>query len=406
MWQKTTTLFLISQAISLFGTSLAQYALFWHVTLEYQSGAIMTLYIICGFIPTFLLSPLGGVWADRYDRKKLIMSADGVIAFVTLMLAVAFFFGQKSIVLILVSAALRAIGSAFHQPATGAILPQFVPSDKLTKVNGVSGTIQAAVSLASPAISGVLISKFPLETVFLIDVVTALLAIGILQFFVNVPAHARATASLTSSYFTDMKAGFAYIRTHKYLISFFTYLGILLFLISPAAFLTPLQVALSFGKDVWRLTAIEIAFSGGMMAGGLLISLWGSGFKNRMHTMLLTSFFMGAFTFGLGITQHFWVYIGIMVLFGLSLPFFNTPAAVLIQEHVEPEYLGRVFSVNTMLFSSAMPCGMLLFGPLAEVVKIELLLIITGVFMLLLTVVASRFKLLVDAGIAITKSHS
>src|SRR5690606_4142812 len=89
-WLKNIILFLSSQTISLFGSSLVQYAIMWHITLTTESGLMMTLYIICGFIPTFFLSPVAGVWADRYNRKILIIFADGLIAFSTLILAILF----------------------------------------------------------------------------------------------------------------------------------------------------------------------------------------------------------------------------------------------------------------------------------------------------------------------------
>lgn len=69
-WKKNIALFFGGQTISLFGSSLVQYAIMWHITLTTESGMMMTLYIICGFIPTFILSPVAGVWADRYNRKN------------------------------------------------------------------------------------------------------------------------------------------------------------------------------------------------------------------------------------------------------------------------------------------------------------------------------------------------
>jgi DHA3 family macrolide efflux protein-like MFS transporter len=68
-WKRTAAIFLTSQALSLFGSSLVQYALFWHVTLRTRSGTAMTLYVICAMLPTMLLSPFGGVLADRHDRR-------------------------------------------------------------------------------------------------------------------------------------------------------------------------------------------------------------------------------------------------------------------------------------------------------------------------------------------------
>ncbi|HEX3043600.1 MAG TPA: MFS transporter [Bacillota bacterium] len=406
MWKQKTAVFLSSQTLSLLGSSLVQYALIWYITLETKSGFMMTLYIVCGFLPTFLLSPFAGVWADRYDRKKLIMISDGLIAFVTLILAVVFMSGGKSLWLIMVAAALRAVGTAIQGPGIGAILPQFVPGEYLSKVNGISSSIQAAITLVSPIISGILITIWPMYIVFFIDVITAALAIAILLFFLQVPPHEKASQRQSTTYFTDMLQGFRYIKEHPYLISFFIFLGIRLFLVTPAAFLTPLQVARSFGSDVWRLTAIEVVFSGGMLLGGGVISIWG-GFKNHMVTMIFSALIMGLCTIALGLSEIFWVYLIFTGIFGVAMPFFHTPAAVFIQEHVQENLLGRVFSINTMLFTSIMPLGMLIFGPVAEIARIEWILVITGLLMLVQVIAILRDKKLIRAGIirAIGNSH-
>lgn len=89
-------LFLSSQTISLFGSMLVQYAITWYITLKTQSGAMMTISIICGFLPTFFFS-FAGVWADRYNRKLLIALSDSLIALSTLILAILFFMGFDSI---------------------------------------------------------------------------------------------------------------------------------------------------------------------------------------------------------------------------------------------------------------------------------------------------------------------
>jgi len=101
----------------------------------------------------------------------------------------------------------------------------------------------------------------------------------------------------------------------------------------------------------------------------------------------------------LGLLPNFWVFLVPMGVFGVAMPYFNTASAVLIQEHVEPDYLGRVFSIFTMLMTSMMPLGMLLYGPLAEVVSIESLLLITGGLMAALAVVMLFDKRLLKAGV-------
>ncbi len=387
-WKGRAALFLTSQIISLLGTSLVQYAMIWYVTLKTGSGTMMTVYIVAGFLPTFLLSPFAGVWADRYDRKKLIIISDSGIALVTLIAALIFIFIGENVWVLIAAAALRAVGSAVQGPAVGALLPQFVPKEKLMRVNGIFASMQSAVGLGSPVISGILMAFTPLFFIFLIDVVTAAVAVCLLAFFLKLNNTRSDEAPGEVSYFRDMAAGFRYIGNHHYLVPFFVFIALVLFLISPAAFLTPLQASRTYGPDVWRLTGIEVFFSAGMLAGGGILAVWG-GFRHRFRTMLLSVYIMALCTVALGFAPPFWVYLGIMGIFGIGFGFYNTPSMVLLQETVEDEFLGRVMSVSTMLFTSMMPLAMLLFGPLAEAVSIELLLLITGGLMILLALVSS-----------------
>ncbi|MEZ7794651.1 MFS transporter [Niallia circulans] len=396
-WYRNIVLFLSSQTISLFGSSLVQYAIMWHITLTTESGLMMTLYILCGFLPTFLLSPVAGVWADRYNRKLLIMISDGLIAFATLILALLFLMGYDSIWLLFVMAAVRAFGTGVQTPSVGAILPQIVPKDKLTKVNGVNGSIQAVIMFVSPMVSAALLTMGSIEAIFFIDVITAAIAIFTLLAFLKIPAHQKASLEQATSYFSDFKEGLKYVHHHAFLKKFFIYFSIFFVLMAPAAFLTPLQVTRSFGDDVWRLTAIEIAFSIGMMVGGGVIAAWG-GFENKVKTMTLASIIMGVCTFALGMIPFFWIYLVFMALFGVAMPIFNTPTTVLLQEKIEEGFLGRVFGVMGMISTSMMPIGMLIFGPLADFIKVEWLLLGTGAFIMILSIFLGKDKALIEAG--------
>ncbi len=382
-WQKKIILFLTSQTISLFGSSLVQYAIMWYITLNTQSGFMMMLSIVCGFLPTFFVSPFAGVWADRFNRKLLIIASDSFIAIATLILAVFFLMGYDSLWLLFLVSAIRSIGTGIQTPAVGAILPQIVPEDKLTKVNATNGSIQSLVMLLSPMASGALLSVAPIEIIFFIDVVTAAAAVVIMTLFVHVPLHAKALQQHATSYFDDVRVGIRYIRNHKFVRSMFVFFAVYFFFAAPVAFLTPLQTTRTFGNDVWRLTAIEIVFSVGTMAGGILLASW-KGFKNKVHTMVFSSTLIGLFTFALGVTSIFWLYLVFMAIVGLAMPFFNTPAMVLLQEKVENDFLGRVFGVISMITSIMMPVGMLIFGPLGDIIDIELILRVTGLIMLLI----------------------
>lgn len=404
-WKRNTILFLGSQTISLFGSALVQYAIMWYITLNTQSGVMMTISIICGFVPTFFLSPFAGVWADRYNRKILIILSDSLIAVSTLVLAILFLMGYEALWLLFLMSAIRAIGTGIQGPAVGAILPQMVPEDKLTKVNGTNGSIQALIMLVAPMVSAALLTMASMEAIFFIDVVTAAIAVFILLTFLHIPIHAKAAEKQTTSYFSDLKQGFIYIQNHAFVKTFFVFFAFFFVLAAPVAFLTPLQVTRTFGDDVWRLTAIEITFSIGMMIGGGFMASWG-GFKNKIHTMTLAALVMGASTFALGITPNFWIYLVFMGVVGVAMPIFNTPSTVLLQEKVEGDYLGRVFGVLGMISTSMMPLGMLIFGPIADIIEIEWLLIGTGLLMFIQGFFLIGSKVLLEAGKPVVKEST
>lgn len=401
-WEKNAILFLASQTISLFGSLLVQHAIGWHITLETQSGVMMTIAIVCGFLPTFFLSPFAGVWADRYSRKMLIVLSDTMIAVTTLMMAILFLSGYKALWLIFVMSAIRALGTAVQTPTVGAFLPQIVPEDKLTKVNAAYGSIQSMIMLVSPMLSGVLLTVTRIEIIFFIDVITAAIAVMILLIYLKVPVHAKALKNQPIGYVSDLREGFAYIKNHKFIKKLFVFCAIYFILIAPVAFLTPLQVARSFGPDVWRLTAIEIAFSAGMMAGGIIMASWG-GFNNKIHSMVLATIVTGLCTFSLGIVPVFLIYLFIMGLIGIVMPLFNTPFTVLLQQKIEEDFLGRVFGVFVMISSSMMPMGMVVFGPVSDMIKIEWLLIGTGLLMFVQSFFLLGNKALIEAGKPVPK---
>lgn len=113
-------LFLASQAVTLLGSSIVQFAIIWHVTLETESGGWVALLSAVSYIPQFLISCFSGVWADRYPRKTLIIAADGAIALATLALVLLLpqISGKETVnTALVVISAIRSLGTGIHTPA-------------------------------------------------------------------------------------------------------------------------------------------------------------------------------------------------------------------------------------------------------------------------------------------------
>lgn len=374
-WKQSITRFLGAQTLSLFGSSIVQYAIIWYITLSTASGKMLTISTLCGFVPQIVISLFAGVWIDRYDRKRMVMLADTAIAVATLLLAISFFSGHGSVWALFGVLIIRSAGTGIQTPAVQAIIPQIVPAEHLMRVNGINSTLSSIIMFISPAVSGAVLSLASLEATLIIDVITAVAGVGVTSTIVIRPYEKKSQTGNT--YLEDIRSGFRYLKENRFIKRLILFQLIILFLISPSAFLTPLMVSRTFGSEVWRLTASEMTYSLGMVAGGVLISSWG-GFKKKLNTTLMAGALYGGLMIGLGLAPAFLIYLVCNTLIGITSPCYNAPMTVTIQETVVPEMHGRIFSFMQIATSCALPLGMVFFGPLADMVRVQTLLLASG----------------------------
>jgi DHA3 family macrolide efflux protein-like MFS transporter len=379
LFDKKIALFLISQNLSLFGSTVVGFAIVWYITLETSSGFWLMLSTICSTLPQVVISLWGGVWADRYNRKHLIMLADAFIALATLGLAIAFWSGFKSMELLLAVSVVRSLGAGIQTPAVNATYPQLVPQEKLTKIQGIHQTSISVLMLLAPAVGGAILGSMEIVWAFMLDVVTAALAILVFS-FIEVEKIERTDEP--ASVFTDLRQGLDYSFSHPDLRRIIICYACSFFLITPAAVLTPLMIERSFGSEVWRLTANEIVWTVGSLIGGVYVSLHGD-FKDKVRTVALCLVAFGV-TFGLlGLAGNFMVYLLIMGTAGFFMPIIATAQTVFIQEITPPTMMGRVFSIIQIIATSSMPIAILLLGPLADIVSVESILVVSGILLAL-----------------------
>lgn len=388
-WKRDISIFLSGQTVSMFGSMLVQYAIMWHLTLETKSGVVLMASAVFGMLPQAIVSIFGGVWADRLNRKWLIILADGSIALTTLALAIFMMSGYQELWLIYLTLAIRSTGAGIQQPAVAALIPQLVPTEQLIRVNGIFQSISSAMMLIAPAAAAAIYASASIVAIFWVDVVTAIIGIGLLL-LISVPT---IRTVVDTGYFTDLAKGVRYTFTHAFVRWLLVLFAIVFVLTVAPSMLTPLMVVREFGDEVWKLTVNELAFSVGMLGGGVLIAVWG-GLKNKVVMILGASVLFGVLTLALGLSTNMWVFFAFMLLVGLAVPFFSTPSTTLLQERVEPEYQGRVFGFVGVVMATAMPVGMLVFGPLADVVPVQWVLIGAGI----LTFVVVGIAAVIPAG--------
>ena len=378
-WRVSAVLFLLSQNISLFGSSIVGYAVIWHITLETSSGFWMMLATIFSNLPQIIISLWGGALADRFNRKYMIMVADGFIALATLGLAISYWTGFQDKILLLIVLAIRSTGAGIQSPAVNAIYPQIVPKENLTKIQGINQTVNSVCLLLAPAIGGVLLGSIGLVWAFMVDVVTAIIAITIMSI---IKVERQSTTVNTNSMISDIRAGIGYVLKHSELRKLIVFYAIAFILLTPAMVLSPLMVERTFGNEVWRLTANEIIWTIGSLVGGVFIA-FKKQIKNKVFAIAVCFIAFGvAFGF-MSIATNFVIYLMLILVAGFFMPILTTAQTVYVQEITEPNVLGRVFSILQIASTSALPIAILFLGPLADIFSIQSMLFVSGILLVI-----------------------
>ena len=181
--------------------------------------------------------------------------------------------------------------------------------------------------------------------------------------------------------------------------------GIFCFLIVPAAFLSDLFVVRIYGdlfppESYLPLTLNGMAFFAGAILGGMVLGAWG-GFKNRLKTLAWGGIGFGVTTIAIGLVSSFWIYLAVIFLAGFAMPFNNSPLMVMLQEKVEPEKQGRVFSLLQIVTILVMQISIGVFGPLADKLPIQWLMIGSGIGLLLMTAAIVSWKSFYREGVTV-----
>lgn len=404
-WKNHVGLLLTGQALSLIGSSIVQYAVSWYLVLNTNSGIIVMMTMVFTCLPQAFLSLFGGVWVDRWNRKLLVMLPDVVIAAITLGLAICIARGVTNIWLILIVLAARSAGAGIQTPAVQSFIPQITPDDKLLRVNSINGTVQSVNMIAAPAISAILVSIFPLWSILLLDIATAIVGVGFVA-IIKEPAKSSHTATVASErtdvtltaqergmrgIWNDFMKGIAYAWEKPVIRCVIISYALVCFVNTAPMNLTPLLMnrgfrgqSLDLGFIVLKtatdkLAADEFAWSLGMVLGGVLLSSLGNKFiHNNMAAIAVAFTSMGVLTASLGLSTSLQGYVFVDFMVGMATSFAAAPVFTLLQNTVASEMQGRIFGLLTMFSTVGTPLGLMVVGPLADVVPLQGIFIVGG----------------------------
>jgi DHA3 family macrolide efflux protein-like MFS transporter len=284
---------------------------------------------------------------------------------------------------------LRSLGQAFHNPAFGASTSLMVPKEFLARLQGINQTLQGGLSIISAPLGALLLELLDMQFILAIDVVTAIVAVLPL-IFIAIPQperRVRASDGKENTYWEDFREGFAYVWSWPGLLIIMLMATLINFLLVPASSLTPLLITEHFGGGAIELGWFEAIFAGGVIAGGVLLGLWG-GFEKRAATVMV-----GLMGIGIGMALVGWApadrfdwALGAMLFAGISAPITNGSLGAIFQVSIDPGIQGRVFTLMSSLATGITPLGLLLAGPIADRFSVQSWYLVGGVVCILLGV--------------------
>lgn len=376
-WQPRFFSIWVGQSLSLFGSALTQFVLLWWITDTTESATALAIAGIAALLPQAVFGPLGGTFADRWSRRAIMIAADAITAACMLLLIALFASGRIELWHAYALMFVRSTMQAFQQPAASASTVMLVPQEWVQRVAGMNQTVFGLMTIAGAPLGALALAFLPLQNALMLDVVTALLGITPLFFF-KIP-QIRNDHPEAPGVWSELKAGVNYVTSNRSLLIFFGVMALVVLTIMPTFTLTPLLVTQGFDGGVNQVALMEGLSGIGIIIGGVLISIW-AGFKRRVVTVMV---FFGLSCFAVALTAltpstmilvaAFWWFVS-----GLTFAMGNAPFTAILQLSVPNQMQGRVLALLNTMMGLAAPIGLLIAGPLGELVGVRGVFLIGG----------------------------
>ena len=380
-WKKQFAIIYAGQAFSLLGSAAVQFAVIWWLTVQTGSAITLTVASIISFLPNLLLGPFAGVWIDRYNRGKVMIAADGLVALSSVILGAAFLIMDIPPVWFIYTVLfLRGLGNTFHSPAIQSAIPLLVPAEMLTKAGGWGNLVSSISNMLGPVLGAALMGVFSIASIMLVDISGAIFAIVCLL-FVKIPDVPQSAEK--PNFCEDFRQGISAMKKNKPLRAVLPSYLLATIIYMPLGALFPLFVYNYFGGNAWHNSVVEFVFASGLLVSSLIMGVWG-GLRKRFLMISLAIGLQGTAILVSGALPQsgLWAFVVCAFFMAAAGTIFNVPYMAYIQESTPPEVMGKVFSLLMTAMTVAMPIGLLVAGPAVEAVGVDTWFFWSGVAMI------------------------
>ncbi|HIW76421.1 MULTISPECIES: MFS transporter [Gordonibacter] len=371
------------QAVSMVTSYAAGYAAVWYVTETTGSALALAIAAICAYLPQGLLSPFGGVIADKYNRKTVMIVADLGIGVVSLVLGFIILMGHVTFGLILFMVVVRSLGQAFHGPAMMAAMPLLVPEKHLLRINTLDQLLMSVASVGAPAFGIFLYTTLGFHSVMFLDFFGAVAAVAGLA-LAKIPTVHDATTD-DQNVFQNMRDGWKALSSTRGLVILIAGITVGMMAFAPLGAVFPLMTYDHFGGDGYMASLVEAAFGIGMIVGSVLLMAWGGG-KRLAGLIAVAALIVGVTTSTCGFLtpDMFPAFAVLCAVMAMACAWFNGPLITLVQKNVPAEKTGRALGFTTAALGLASPVGIAFGGMLAEAIGIAPFFMVDGLVCIVL----------------------
>jgi MFS transporter, DHA3 family, macrolide efflux protein len=357
----------VGQVLSLVGSRMTTFALSIWVYQHTNSITQFTLLILSTSLPGIIISPIAGVFVDRWSRRWIMIISDFCAGLCTLTIAWLFVSGNLQVWNLCLISAINSSFSAFQGLAYSSATTLLVPKEQLGRASSMTQIRLAIAEILSPAVTTALLATVQIPGIVVIDLATLCFAL-ICLLLVNFPEVQTTEAKgeevgFFSSFWQEVTFGWNYLIERPGLIGLVIFIAISNFLIGfDEALTTPLVLSFTSVQGLGRISSIACS---GMLVGSLIMIFWG-GLKRQINIIFLSMFCLGLFYVLAGLRP-------LPILFTISdffifliVPIINGAIQVIFQKQVAPEVQGRVFAFRSAVSQGFLPLSYLIAGPLAD----------------------------------------
>lgn len=373
LFRRDFTLVVLGQIVSLFGNAILRFALPLYLLRQTESPALFGAVGAAAFIPAVLCAPIGGVVADRVNKRNIMVVLDFSTA--GLILAFTLLLDRAPLVPLMVACLMLLYGIAgAYQPSVQASIPLLARPEQLTSANAVINMVQTLSALLGPVIGGVLFGAFGLRPILWVGMACFFLS-AVMELFIRIPHSPRAAAGgVLSTVRRDLGESWRFIRRERpVFLSVMLVLALFNLVLSAALVVgIPVAVVQTLGMSDSRLGVTQGAMGLGGLFGGVLAALLGPRLRLRrggavLLAASLTAAGMGAALLpGVPPSLGWWgvtaMSFAIMVLSTLLVVVLSAA----VQGQTPPELLGKVMAFIMAVSNCAAPLGQAVYGALFE----------------------------------------